>query len=349
MGTAAATPRGRLRARRLQGPALRLALPRRGGRAGHPAPAPRPAGGRAEHRGPRRRGLHAGGADRAAACWPATSRWPSRTPRSTARRRWYAGLLATLYEIGKETASILDLDELLHRVAEIVKRVIDYEMFGILLLDEAARRAGAAQVGALRRRRGARRASSMSEGLCGAAALQQGADPGGRRAQGPALPAADPRHALGAGGAARPQGPGGGRVRPRVVARSTASPRSTSRCSRRWPARWRWPSRTRASYDELGRKEERLDRELAIARGVQHGLFPEECPVGAGLGGLGPLPARAGAGRRPLRLLRPGRGPARPRRGRRGGQGRAGGALRRLRLGHGARARLREATGRPTS
>jgi len=51
--------------------------------------------------------------------------------------RWYAGLLATLYEIGKETASILDLDELLQRVAEVVKRVIDYESFGILLVDEA--------------------------------------------------------------------------------------------------------------------------------------------------------------------------------------------------------------------
>ena len=50
--------------------------------------------------------------------------------------RWYGGLLATLYEIGKETASILDLDELLQRVAEIVKRVIDYESFGILLVDE---------------------------------------------------------------------------------------------------------------------------------------------------------------------------------------------------------------------
>ena len=52
--------------------------------------------------------------------------------------RWYAGLLAILYDIGKETASILDLDLLLHRVAELVKRVIDYEMFGILLVDEAS-------------------------------------------------------------------------------------------------------------------------------------------------------------------------------------------------------------------
>jgi sigma-B regulation protein RsbU (phosphoserine phosphatase) len=51
--------------------------------------------------------------------------------------RWYAGLLAILYDIGKETASILDLDLLLHRAAELVKRVIDYEIFGILLVDEA--------------------------------------------------------------------------------------------------------------------------------------------------------------------------------------------------------------------
>src|SRR5262249_23994680 len=50
--------------------------------------------------------------------------------------RWYAGLLATLYDIGKETSSILDLDELLQRVAEVGKRVIDYEIFSILLLDE---------------------------------------------------------------------------------------------------------------------------------------------------------------------------------------------------------------------
>ena len=82
--------------------------------------------------------------------------------------RWYAGLLATLYEIGKETASILDLDELLHRIAEIVKRVIDYEMFGILLLDDerqelVLRKAVNFGPGSERSR------LPVSEGLCGAA------------------------------------------------------------------------------------------------------------------------------------------------------------------------------------
>ena len=104
-------------------------------------------------------------------CWPATWRWPSRTRTLYRETRWYAGLLATLYEIGKETASILDLDQLLHRVAEVVKRVIDYEMFGILLLDEAPRRAGAAQVGLATAPSEEKTRIKLGEGLCGAAAL----------------------------------------------------------------------------------------------------------------------------------------------------------------------------------
>jgi phosphoserine phosphatase RsbU/P len=42
----------------------------------------------------------------------------------------------TLAEIGHELASILDLDELLTRMGQLVKRVIDYRTFGVLLLDD---------------------------------------------------------------------------------------------------------------------------------------------------------------------------------------------------------------------
>jgi phosphoserine phosphatase RsbU/P len=35
-------------------------------------------------------------------------------------------------------------------------------------------------------------------------------------------------------------------------------------------------------YEEVVRRDERLNREMAIARRVQHGLFPEECPSGPG-------------------------------------------------------------------
>ena len=52
------------------------------------------------------------------------------------RERQYAGMLETLAEIGREVSSILDLDELLTRLAQLTKRVMEYRTFGILLLNE---------------------------------------------------------------------------------------------------------------------------------------------------------------------------------------------------------------------
>jgi sigma-B regulation protein RsbU (phosphoserine phosphatase) len=42
----------------------------------------------------------------------------------------------TLAEIGREVASVLDLDELFARIAQLTRRVIDYRTFGILLLND---------------------------------------------------------------------------------------------------------------------------------------------------------------------------------------------------------------------
>ena len=50
--------------------------------------------------------------------------------------RQYVDTLETLAEIGREMASILDLDVLLTRIASLTKRLIDYRTFGILLLDD---------------------------------------------------------------------------------------------------------------------------------------------------------------------------------------------------------------------
>jgi phosphoserine phosphatase RsbU/P len=50
----------------------------------------------------------------------------------------YAATLATLAEIGREMSAILDLDELLTRVAHLVKRLIAYRTFGIALLAEGS-------------------------------------------------------------------------------------------------------------------------------------------------------------------------------------------------------------------
>ena len=48
-----------------------------------------------------------------------------------------ARTLVLLNEIARELTSILNLDELLKRIAELVSRLIDYQMFSILLLDDA--------------------------------------------------------------------------------------------------------------------------------------------------------------------------------------------------------------------
>jgi sigma-B regulation protein RsbU (phosphoserine phosphatase) len=52
--------------------------------------------------------------------------------------REYAETLETLAEIGREMSAILDLDELLTRLAQLVKRLVDYRTFGIALLNEEA-------------------------------------------------------------------------------------------------------------------------------------------------------------------------------------------------------------------
>jgi phosphoserine phosphatase RsbU/P len=46
-------------------------------------------------------------------------------------------MLETLHEIGKELSSILDLEQLLKRVAELLRRVFHYHMFSIFLVDES--------------------------------------------------------------------------------------------------------------------------------------------------------------------------------------------------------------------
>jgi sigma-B regulation protein RsbU (phosphoserine phosphatase) len=46
-----------------------------------------------------------------------------------------ARILVLLNEFSRELSSILNLDELLNRVAELLRRLIDYQMFSILLLD----------------------------------------------------------------------------------------------------------------------------------------------------------------------------------------------------------------------
>ena len=53
-------------------------------------------------------------------------------------QRQDAEAFETLAEIGREVAAVLDLDELLSRIAQLTRRVVDYRTFGIMLLNEAS-------------------------------------------------------------------------------------------------------------------------------------------------------------------------------------------------------------------
>src|SRR4051794_17726831 len=52
------------------------------------------------------------------------------------QEREYTSTLETLSEIAREFAAILNLDELLTRIANLTRRVVDYRTFGILLLND---------------------------------------------------------------------------------------------------------------------------------------------------------------------------------------------------------------------
>ncbi len=56
--------------------------------------------------------------------------------KSVARPLELTELLTLLLEVSERLNSTLDLDELMNRIAEVVKRAVDYEVFAILLLNE---------------------------------------------------------------------------------------------------------------------------------------------------------------------------------------------------------------------
>lgn len=53
------------------------------------------------------------------------------------QQRLDAEAFETLAEIGRDVAALMDLDDLLSRIAQLARRVVDYRTFGILLLNDA--------------------------------------------------------------------------------------------------------------------------------------------------------------------------------------------------------------------
>ncbi len=194
--------------------------------------------------------------------------------------RWYAGLLATLHEIGKEISSILDLDLLLQRVAEIVRRMVDFETFGVLLLDDERQELvlrKAVNFGAgLERTR-----LKVSEGLCGAAV----------RSREPVLVgdvSADARY-VGLVAETRSELVVPMLHKDRVIGVLDLESPQVDRFNERHVKVLR-PLASQLAvaienarlYEEIVKNDVRLSRELLIARDIQNALFPESSPRGDG-------------------------------------------------------------------
>jgi sigma-B regulation protein RsbU (phosphoserine phosphatase) len=195
--------------------------------------------------------------------------------------RWYAGLLATLYEIGQETSSILDLDQLLQRVAEVVKRVIDYEMFGILLFDEAKGELVLRKAVSYGTTKEKKTRIRLDEGLTGAAARsKQPILVGDVRKDPRYLPLIpETRSELVVPLVHKDRLVGVFDLESSVLDRFTdehlkvLTPLASQVAVAIENARL---------YETLARQEERVGRELELAQWVQQNLFPDEPPTGAG-------------------------------------------------------------------
>ena len=59
---------------------------------------------------------------------------PTPSPPSTSASEH--DVLLTLFDLGRQVASVVDFDELLQRIPELIRRLIQFDAFAVYLLDE---------------------------------------------------------------------------------------------------------------------------------------------------------------------------------------------------------------------
>ena len=251
--------------------------------------------------------------------------------------RQYVDTLETLAEIGREMSSILDLDALLTRIASLTKRLIDYRTFGILLVNEET---GELEMKlAVRYGKGAEtKHVKLGEGLVGWSALHKEAvlvsdvstDPryiswvDDARSE-LVIPMLSKDRCIGVFDLESPELDAFTKEHKELLTLLASQAAVAIENAR--------------LYEQVRRSEERFEKELRFAQRVQMALLPTELPRQLRRGRRGrQLRGRPRARRRPLRFPVAGAEGAGGGGGRRVGQGRAGGDLRRVCRGAGARA-----------
>jgi phosphoserine phosphatase RsbU/P len=190
--------------------------------------------------------------------------------------RHYVDTLETLAEIGREMSSILDLDALLTRIANLTKRLVDYRTFGILLLNETTQVLEMKL--AVRYGKGAEsKQMKLGEGLVGWAALHKE----------PVLVAdvsTDPRY-VNLVDDARSELVIPMLIKDRCIGVfDLESPELSAFTKEHKELLTLLASQAAIAidnarlYDELRRNEERIEKELRFAQRVQAALLPTELP-----------------------------------------------------------------------
>ena len=98
-----------------------------------------------------------------------------------------ARILLLLNEIARELSSILNVDELLSRIAELLRKLIDYQMFSILLVDPAGEKLQHRFSLRFNENVHMKGDIALGKGLVGYAAENAASGAGSRRKQGPTL------------------------------------------------------------------------------------------------------------------------------------------------------------------
>jgi phosphoserine phosphatase RsbU/P len=188
-----------------------------------------------------------------------------------------ANTLALLTEISQELTSILNVDQLLQRIADLVLKLIDYQMFSILLLDESKQKLVHRFSVRFKENIHLKHDIPLGRGLVGAAALE-------KRAILVSDVRKDPRY-INVNAETRSE-----LCVPLIYKDNVMGVLDLEHTRRGYfqedhvramstlAAQIAIAIENATLYERLAREEQRLEKDLAMAREVQHHLLPPTCP-----------------------------------------------------------------------
>ncbi|HMC30944.1 MAG TPA: GAF domain-containing protein [Candidatus Angelobacter sp.] len=188
-----------------------------------------------------------------------------------------AGTLSLLNDISRDLTSILNLDQLLKRIGDLLSKVIDYQMFSILLLDESKQKLVHRFSVRFKENIQIKHDIPVGRGLVGAAALT------GKSVLAPDV-ARDPRYIK-----ANPETRSELCV-PLIYKDEVIGVLDLEHTRRGYftedhvralgtlAAQVAIAIENARLYERIAREEQRMERDLAMAREVQHHLLPPTCP-----------------------------------------------------------------------